>query len=148
MAMHACILAERRCYAHTTCRFSRCCAARPFTKKRRRPASRTCRARGRLQSRGPAQPILIQTPVLEQGIARRLSRLLRSFSGEFRLSPLCRFKNPAYKCPPAAKRAIMTEVGWPPLDTRQDDAGVGLRGQAFYLVRNFMDCEKRRQRGV
>jgi len=34
----------------------------------------------------------------------------------------------------------MTEVGWPPLDARLDDAGAGLRGQAFSLLWNLADC--------
>lgn len=42
----------------------------------------------------------------------------------------------------------MTEVGWPPLDMHPDDAAAGLRGQAFYLLWNFEDCEGRRQHGV
>ena len=92
-------------------------------------------------SRKPAQHTLPQTPILEQGIATRLSRLLRSSSAEFRLSALCRLRNPVYKCPPEAKRVIMTEVGWPPLDARLDDAGAGLRGQTFYLLWEFLDCE-------
>jgi len=87
-------------------------------------------------------------PILEQGIATRLSRLLRSFSGEFRLDAPYRLKDPVYKCPPETKRAIMTEVGWPPLDMHPDDAAAGLRGQAFYLLWNFANCEERRQSGV
>jgi armadillo repeat-containing protein 8 len=83
----------------------------------------------------------LRAPFLEQGVAARLSRLLRSPSAELRLSALWALKNLVYKCAPETKRAIMTDVGWSALDARLDDTDAGVREQAFYLLRNFADCE-------
>jgi hypothetical protein len=58
-----------------------------------------------------------------------------------RLSALWALKNLVYKCPPETKRTIMTDVGWSALDARLDDTDAGVREQAFYLLRNFADCE-------
>ena len=46
----------------------------------------------------------------------------------------------SYKCPPDSevKRAIMKEVGRPPLDTRLDDAAAGLRGQGGVSLRGAL----------
>jgi len=83
----------------------------------------------------------LRTPFLEQGVATRLARLLRSPSAELRLSALWALKNLVYKCPLETKRAIMSDVGWPALDERLDDTDAGVREQALYLLRNFADCE-------
>lgn len=83
----------------------------------------------------------LRAPFLEQGVATRLARLLRSPSAELRLSALWALKNLVYKCPPETKRTIMTDVGWSALDARLDDTDAGVREQAFYLLRNFADCE-------
>ncbi|KAI0306232.1 ARM repeat-containing protein [Multifurca ochricompacta] len=83
----------------------------------------------------------LRTPFLEQGIATRLARLLRSPYAELRVSALWALKNLVYKCAPETKRAIMGDVGWPALDARLDDADAGVREQALYLLRNFADCE-------
>ncbi|KAI0284920.1 ARM repeat-containing protein [Russula brevipes] len=83
----------------------------------------------------------LRAPFLEQGVASRLARLLRSPCAELRLSALWALKNLVYKCAPEAKRAIMADVGWPALDARLDDSDAGVREQALYLLRNFADCE-------
>jgi len=83
----------------------------------------------------------LRAPFLEQGVASRLARLLRSPSAELRLSALWALKNLVYKCAPETKRAIMVDVGWPSLDERLDDADAGVREQALNLLRNFADCE-------
>ncbi|KAI0253577.1 ARM repeat-containing protein [Lactifluus subvellereus] len=83
----------------------------------------------------------LRTPFLEQGVAARLARLLRSSYTELRLSALWALKNLLYKCPPETKRAIMADVGWPAVDARLDDTDAGVREQALHLLRNFADCE-------
>jgi armadillo repeat-containing protein 8 len=83
----------------------------------------------------------LRAPFLEQGVAMRLARHLRSPYTELRLSALWALKNLVYKCPPQTKRAIMADVGWPAIDTLLDDADAGVREQALYLLRNFADCE-------
>jgi armadillo repeat-containing protein 8 len=83
----------------------------------------------------------LRAPFLEQGVATRLARLLRSPYTELRLSSLWALKNLVYKCSPDTKRAIMTDIGWPAVDARLDDPDLGVREQALYLLRNFADCE-------
>lgn len=83
----------------------------------------------------------LRAPFLEQGVAARLARLLRSPYTELRLSALWALKNLLYKCPPETKRAIMADVGWPVVDARLDDGDPGVREQALHLLRNFADCE-------
>ncbi|KAI0064492.1 ARM repeat-containing protein [Artomyces pyxidatus] len=84
----------------------------------------------------------LRQPFLDQGLVKRLSQLLRSGHAELRLNALWAIKNLVYRCSSGLKHSVVEEIGWKDLDRLLLDSDPGVQEQAFYIIRNFANCEE------